>query len=151
MLVDDVLVVLQLWDTAGQERFRSVTKQYFRKADGVVIMYDVTSEKTLISMRHWMASIQDSVGAGTVITLIGNKTDLAQDDRPVSYKDGARLADEYGYLFYETSVKTGDNVIESITGLALLLKDKEDKQIERTMLDLTTVTPESSLPCCNKS
>ena len=43
---------------AGQERFRSITKQYFRKADGVICMYDVTSEQSFKSLRNWIYSIK---------------------------------------------------------------------------------------------
>ena len=39
-------------------RFRSITKQYFRKADGVVVMYDVTSETSFTNVRNWMTSVQ---------------------------------------------------------------------------------------------
>jgi len=53
-------VVLQLWDTAGQERYRSITRQYFRKADGVVVVYDVTNEKSFLSVRSWMQNVQVS-------------------------------------------------------------------------------------------
>uniref|UniRef100_A0A4W3HL61 Uncharacterized protein n=1 Tax=Callorhinchus milii TaxID=7868 RepID=A0A4W3HL61_CALMI len=56
LLVGRTQVALQLWDTAGQERFRSVTKQYFRKADGVLVMYDVTTESSFIAVRNWMIS-----------------------------------------------------------------------------------------------
>ena len=58
LMVDGHLVALQVWDTAGQERFRSITKQYFRKADGVLIMYDVTSESSFTNVRNWMDSVQ---------------------------------------------------------------------------------------------
>ena len=53
-------VALQLWDTAGQERYRSIARQYFRKADGVVVMFDVTNEKSFLSVRGWMQSVQVS-------------------------------------------------------------------------------------------
>ena len=59
-MVDDHLIALQVWDTAGQERFRSITKQYFRKADGVLVMYDVTSENSFTNVRNWMDSVQVS-------------------------------------------------------------------------------------------
>lgn len=39
------------------DRFRSITKQYFRKADGVVVMYDVSSESTFKNVRQWMDSV----------------------------------------------------------------------------------------------
>ncbi|CAL1268342.1 unnamed protein product [Larinioides sclopetarius] len=56
--VDGERIALQLWDTAGQERFRSMTHQYFRKADGIIIVYDVTSETTFRNVRNWMHNIQ---------------------------------------------------------------------------------------------
>ena len=60
MSVNDQLVALQLWDTAGQERFRSITRHYFRKADGVIVMYDVTSEQSFVNVRNWMSSVEVS-------------------------------------------------------------------------------------------
>lgn len=54
LTVDNHVIALQLWDTAGQERFRSITKQYFRKADGVVIVFDVTSETSFKNVRSWI-------------------------------------------------------------------------------------------------
>ena len=55
--VDERNVALQLWDTAGQERFRSVTRSYFRRADGVMLLYDVTNERSFLSVRQWIESI----------------------------------------------------------------------------------------------
>ena len=39
MAVENTSICLQCWDTAGQERYRSLTRQYFRKSDAVVIVY----------------------------------------------------------------------------------------------------------------
>ncbi|VDI24672.1 Ras and EF-hand domain-containing protein [Mytilus galloprovincialis] len=113
-------IVLQLWDTAGQERFRSITKQYFRKADGVVIMYDVNSEATYTNVRNWMESVQEGVEEGTVVLLVGNKTDIAESeaDRAVKTKDGNKLSVEYDGIFFETSAKMGNNVKESMEAMA---------------------------------
>jgi len=58
LTVNGQLIALQLWDTAGQERYRSITRQYFRKADGVVVVYDVTNEKSFLAVRNWMQSVQ---------------------------------------------------------------------------------------------
>ncbi|KAL4225761.1 Calcium release activated channel regulator [Mactra antiquata] len=132
--IEGQVIVLQLWDTAGQERFRSITKQYFRKADGVIIMYDVTSETSFTNVRNWMTSVKEGVSDDAVLVLLGNKNDLVEDDsdKAVKVKDGSRLADEYGTLFYETSACNGDNVNESMEGLARVLKDKEDVLIEKS-------------------
>lgn len=93
--IGDRVVALQLWDTAGQERFRSITKQYFRKADGVVIMYDVTSEQSFLNVRNWMQSVKDGVEEHCVLSIVANKIDLCEneDTRAVTFKDGAQLAE----------------------------------------------------------
>ncbi|XP_074136235.1 ras and EF-hand domain-containing protein isoform X2 [Sminthopsis crassicaudata] len=58
LIVDGEPTVLQLWDTAGQERFRSIAKSYFRKADGVLLLYDVTCEQSFLNVREWVDTIQ---------------------------------------------------------------------------------------------
>ena len=44
----------------GQERFRSVTRSYFRRADGVMLLYDVTNERTFLSVRQWIEAVDVS-------------------------------------------------------------------------------------------
>ncbi|KAL4701244.1 hypothetical protein H8959_015248, partial [Pygathrix nigripes] len=56
--VDDSQVALQLWDTAGQERYRCITQQFFRKADGVIVMYDLTDKQSFLSVRRWLSSVE---------------------------------------------------------------------------------------------
>ncbi|XP_054715858.1 EF-hand calcium-binding domain-containing protein 4B-like [Uloborus diversus] len=128
-------IALQLWDTAGQERFRSMTHQYFRKADGIIIVYDVTSETTFRNIRNWIHNAKEGTQESSIILLIGNKVDLCEsdDDRVIRTKDGVRIADEFGTLFYETSAKTGDSIKEAIEGLASILKSKEDEAIEQVL------------------
>ena len=57
-MIENRVIALSLWDTAGQERYRSITKQYFRKADGIICMYDVTSEQSYKNLRNWITSIK---------------------------------------------------------------------------------------------
>lgn len=57
-------------------------------------MYDVTTEATFTNVRNWITSIQEGVEEGTALVLVGNKTDLIeeQDRRAVKVKDGNKLA-----------------------------------------------------------
>lgn len=55
---DSKRIKLQIWDTAGQERFRTITTSYFRGAQGILLVYDVTDKKSFNSIRNWVAQIQ---------------------------------------------------------------------------------------------
>ncbi|KAK3544212.1 hypothetical protein QTP86_008306 [Hemibagrus guttatus] len=113
----DSHVALQLWDTAGQERFQSITKQFFRKADGVVVTYDITLRDSFKSVRPWLVSIQEAVGGPVPIMLLGNKSDR-ESMRQVATEEGEKLANEAHLLFYECSAYTGYNVLEAMVHLA---------------------------------
>ena len=77
-------------------RFRSITKQYFRKADGIMVFYDVTSEISFKNVRNWITNIQEGIEDETVLMLLGNKVDLledTEDKRVVKTKHGSKLAE----------------------------------------------------------
>lgn len=107
--VDNKPVALQLWDTAGQERFRSITKSYFRKADGVVLMYDVTSECTFLNIRQWLGAALDSITPGVPLLLLGNKIDLrasflAADRKCVNREQGQQMAEVSGHSLHSAHI-----------------------------------------------
>ncbi|GCB80547.1 hypothetical protein scyTo_0017219, partial [Scyliorhinus torazame] len=145
--VGDCLLALQLWDTAGQERFRSVTKQFFRKADGVVLIYDITTAISFHAVRQWLQSVQEGAGPGVLILLLANKTDL-EDERQVASDEGRRLAKGCNLLFYECSAFSGINITESMMHLARLLMELEDKEKEKTV-ELREDPPQQKT-CCAK-
>ncbi|XP_031464867.1 EF-hand calcium-binding domain-containing protein 4A isoform X2 [Phasianus colchicus] len=134
LMVDNTQVALQLWDTAGQERFRSITKQYFRKADGILVMYDITAECSFMAVRNWMSSVQEGIEDGAVVFLLGNKMDTTgRETRSVPKVEGERLAKEYKAVFYECSAMTGYNIMEPMLHMARLLTAQEDRQRENAL------------------
>ncbi|KAM7439151.1 hypothetical protein ABFA07_011420 [Porites harrisoni] len=137
LCVDGKTIALQLWDTAGQERFRSIAKSYFRKADGVLLLYDVTCETSYIDVRDWVEAIEDSTSKPIPIMLCGNKTDLresyAEEGKTViPTEKGEKLAKEYGALFIETSSKENKNITEACIELGRLLRKIEDTEVEES-------------------
>uniref|UniRef100_A0A8C7JT53 Calcium release activated channel regulator 2A n=1 Tax=Oncorhynchus kisutch TaxID=8019 RepID=A0A8C7JT53_ONCKI len=111
--VDNSQVALQMWDTAGQERYRSITKQFFRKADGVVVMYDITDEQSFTAVRQWLTSVQEGAGEDIPIMLLGNKTDK-ESEREVQTRVGEKLAKDCQLIFYECSACSGQNVLSAV-------------------------------------
>eukprot|EP00116_Pleurobrachia_bachei_P006721 sb/3466983/ len=89
---------LQIWDTAGQERFRSITQSYFRKVDGIILVYDITHEESFLNLQNWVTCIQESGQLSAPMTIVGNKLDL-EHVRCVSREMAAELADVSFFFF----------------------------------------------------
>ncbi|XP_032500918.1 EF-hand calcium-binding domain-containing protein 4B [Phocoena sinus] len=142
--VDDSRVALQLWDTAGQERYRCITQQFFRKADGVVVMYDLTARQSFLAVRPWLSSAEEAVGDRIPVLLLGNKVDN-EKEREVPRGLGERLAKEHNLIFYECSAYSGHNTQESMLHLARILKEQEDTVREDT---IQIDRPAKKKACC---
>ena len=103
-------IKLQIWDTAGQDRFRAITKNYYKGANGIILIYDVTNAQTFENVKNWISQIKEEANPNVVIYLAGNKIDLPEETKSVSTEAGQRMADEYKLLFKEASAKAGKNV-----------------------------------------
>ena len=103
-------IKLQIWDTAGQDRFRAITKNYYKGANGIILIYDVTNLQSYENVKNWINQIKDEANPNVIIYLAGNKVDVKDEDRVVKTVDGKKIADEYNLKFYETSAKSGINV-----------------------------------------
>lgn len=121
--LDDKKVKLQIWDTAGQERFRTITTSYFRGAEGILLVYDVTDRASFNSIRNWVGQIQQHADVNVSKILVGNKCDMS-DDRVISTEEGQKLADEYGIQFFETSAKSSVNVDSGFIAIAREAKNR---------------------------
>ncbi|KAK0523241.1 Ras- protein Rab-18 [Tilletia horrida] len=101
---------LSIWDTAGQERFRTLTSSYYRGAQGVIIVYDVTMRDTFDALTNWFNELDTfSTSSDVVKMVVGNKTDK-EFQRVVTTEEGQAFADKMGALFIETSAKRGVGV-----------------------------------------
>ncbi|XP_051752348.1 uncharacterized protein rab44 isoform X2 [Ctenopharyngodon idella] len=137
-------VKLQIWDTAGQERFHSITTQVFHKADGLLLMYEITCSKSFISVRDWISQARERAPDDAIMILLGNKNDSTE--REVQIQEGVDLAREYDILFMECSAATGANVSESMRTLAELLVQRKTQKEEHTKL--RREPPPKKSGCC---
>jgi len=114
--VGDKTVKLQIWDTAGQERFRTITSAYYRGADGIVMVYDVTDEKTFTHVNDWLNEVNRYASERTCKLLIGNKSD--RTDKKVTQETAQAFADKLDVPFLEASAKEATNVEEAFLTMA---------------------------------
>ena len=117
-------IKLKIWDTAGQERFRNITTQYYKGADGIVLVYDVTDEASYEKIKDWMDQIlsntqKDEIG----LVLLGNKCDV--EPRNVTEEQGLKLAEELKIIYFETSALTGQGIKEAFEQLTIDIMKKK--------------------------
>jgi small GTP-binding protein len=150
--VQNYSVKLKIWDTAGQERFRNITQQYYKGADGILLVYDVTERTSFEKVREWMKQIQQNTNKEKIgIILVGNKCDM--DERQVSTEEGQSLSKEFGILFYETSAYKDININESFESLVneIITKkepDTSDKKDGTTTLVQKPIDQPKKKGCC---
>uniref|UniRef100_A0A8C6Q3E8 small monomeric GTPase n=1 Tax=Nothobranchius furzeri TaxID=105023 RepID=A0A8C6Q3E8_NOTFU len=118
--LDGKKIKLQIWDTAGQERFRTITTAYYRGAMGIMLVYDITNEKSFENIKNWIRNIEEHASSDVEKMVLGNKCDI-NDKRQVSKERGEKLGLEYGIKFMETSAKSNINV-ENFYKLIIKLK-----------------------------
>ncbi|KAG1964140.1 ras-related protein Rab-15 [Pimephales promelas] len=109
--IDGIKVRIQIWDTAGQERYQTITKQYYRRAQGIFLVYDITSERSFQHIMKWASDVDEYAPEKVQKILVGNKSDEEQK-RQVATEQGDKLAKAYGMDFFETSAFTNHNITE---------------------------------------
>ncbi|KAE9393679.1 ras-domain-containing protein [Gymnopus androsaceus JB14] len=143
---ENKVVKLQCWDTAGTESFRSITRSYYRGAAGCLLVYDVTSRKSFLNARTWLADVRQHADPHLTCILVGNKVDLCDPEqdaeqssehtrtvsasssknpkRQVSLEEAELFAKEEGLLFVESSAKSGLNVDQAFEQAARDILEK---------------------------
>lgn len=111
-------ITLTIWDTAGQDKFRAINNNYYRGADGALLVFDLTNLDSFKNTTRWLKEFKDYAENGELI-LVGNKLDLI-DKRQVSEEEAKNFATENHMDYIETSAKEGTGVAESFTYLGEL-------------------------------
>ena len=121
-LDDNRKIKVQIWDTAGEDRFRAITKNYYRGANGILLLYDVTDQGSFDRIREWIDIIKEETSEGIIIYLVANKIDL-KNKRIITNADGKKISEEYKISYFETSAKASIGVNEVFESLVKEMDD----------------------------
>lgn len=116
----------QVWDTAGQEQFHSLTATYYRKAGGVMIVYDAHSRASFDNLSHWIAQVDENA-EGIVKMIVAAKVEGMV---AVSNEEGEAFAMAHDCLFASTSSKLGDGVIPAFKTLSSHVLQQQERREE---------------------
>ena len=144
------IVKLQIWDTAGQDRFRSITKNYYKGANGIIVIFSVTDKRSFGNVKNWIHQIKAEVDEKVTIILVANKVD-DEENREVTIEDGEELAHNFGLNFFECSAKTGANIISTFNELVKKMVEINEKlggKDEKLKLKQNKIGGNKK-PCCS--
>ncbi|KAM9466909.1 ras-related protein Rab-15-like isoform 1-T3 [Clarias gariepinus] len=127
--VNGMKVRIQIWDTAGQEKYQTITKQYYRRAQGIFLVYDITSSLSFQNVIKWISDVDEYAPHIVQKILIGNKHD-EEHRRQVTTEQGNKLAKSYGMDFLETSAFTNYNISEAFTQMTELVLEANRKDLD---------------------
>ena len=99
---------ISLFDTSGQERYRAITRNYYKSAEGILLLYDITNRNSFESVESWIEQIKSSISgklqSDYLIILIGNKLDLVKEnitERKVTEKEAKDICNKYDIIWGE--------------------------------------------------
>ena len=135
----DKIVKVQVWDTAGQERYRSITNAYYRGAEGILIVFDVTKKESFESIQNWINEVTGYTGKDVIIVCLGNKNDLKKG---IDKNEIFEFQKKTGLEIINVSAKTGDGVEDAFKHIIeLLIKKnlatKENNDDDHAKINLT--------------
>lgn len=117
----DKNILLKIFDTAGEEKFRSISKNYFANADGILLLYDISNLDSFKSIKEWIENVKENVNLSDIgLIIVGNKCDLPEEEKVVNNLMVKDLEKNLNVKIIETSAKSNINVTESF----MLIVDK---------------------------
>ena len=138
---------VKIWDTAGQEYYRSITKNFYRNSDGVIIVYDVTDRESFEKVQGWVQTISEYTDTEKKIqkVLVANKVDLT---RKVTKEEGMKLAEKYNIPFFEASAKLDIGIKDFMTKILTDVLDNVSVDMSRVTLDQKLDNRKNKKKCC---
>eukprot|EP00831_Metopus_contortus_P038539 TRINITY_DN30280_c0_g1_i2.p1 TRINITY_DN30280_c0_g1~~TRINITY_DN30280_c0_g1_i2.p1 ORF type:complete len:183 (-),score=36.05 TRINITY_DN30280_c0_g1_i2:6-554(-) len=102
---------MQIWDTAGQEMFRAIAPMYYKDADGVLLVYNVTDAASFKALGYWLEEVKEKAQPDVFVIVAGNQSDRIEDE-VIDPQMGKAFAERHGAGFFLCSAKLGQNIKE---------------------------------------
>eukprot|EP00331_Platyophrya_macrostoma_P002585 CAMPEP_0176422450 /NCGR_PEP_ID=MMETSP0127-20121128/9738_1 /TAXON_ID=938130 /ORGANISM="Platyophrya macrostoma, Strain WH" /LENGTH=236 /DNA_ID=CAMNT_0017803297 /DNA_START=198 /DNA_END=906 /DNA_ORIENTATION=- len=112
--IDAKEVKFSIWDTAGQEQFYALVPMYFRDADAVILVVDVTRDSCESEALLWLDKVKQSAPSTALVFMALNKIDAAEDRRYTLEAAEAFVSHNASFRMEcgDVSAKSGEGVHE---------------------------------------
>ena len=117
-------VNFKIWDTAGLKKFRAIGRSYYKSADIVLLVFDLTKMANFYSkLKNWIQDVR-SLNKNAVIYLIGNKSDLDRKISSIDCNDVRKSDLNFGNLFADDNCddnRCAGNDFENVNALGFFV------------------------------
>ena len=103
-------MILQFVDTIGQEKYASLPNSYMKDSHIVLLVFDSIETLNVIKERWYEYYKKNANVENSRFILIGNKSDLFEDERQEIIREGEKFSEEIDALFMTCSAKSADNI-----------------------------------------
>lgn len=101
---------MNITDTSGQEEYNLLLPEVIKKSQIFIVVYSIIKKNSFEDLQFYIEKIRENKGPKSII-IVGNKIDL-ENKREVEKQKGEAYALKNGFLFSESSAKTGENIHE---------------------------------------
>ena len=147
--IDKLKYEIKIWDSCGQERLHSITFNYYKNADGILLVYDLSDHDTFSTLQRWLDSINEICDIDIPVVIVGNKMDL---ERKVEKSEIDAFYSKTKIKMFECSCKTGEKTTEPFDELIRkIIVYKIDHGVEGFNLNknkILKLSNEDKKKCC---
>ena len=116
-IINDKKYYINLWDTAGQKKYINITKLFFKGAEIVILVYDISNLETFNSLEFWYETCEETIDTEHIYGIIGNKIDLlaqeeANDEKVKEFSQ--KIKAKFQYTSAKTEPKSFERFIEKL-------------------------------------
>ena len=133
--------------------YHTLTHNYYRKCDGIIIVFDVSNKDSFEKIHYWVKAIHDNTDSSKQIkqVIVGNKIDL-ENERQVTKEEGEKMASSYSLKYFETSAKKNIGInefMQSFINEIIQLKEKGNIEEINENIELKKQEPEEEKKGCS--
>ena len=147
--IDNKVYKVQIFDTSGQEAYKSISRNYYLKVQGILLMFDLTNKFSFQNLENWIKEIYN-IRDKVPFMIIGNKCDL-ENNIEVNDDEVIQFGNKNDASYYKTSAKNGKNVDNAIINFVKQIIDLDITNKDKTyILDGSSIIKEEKKCCVKK-
>ena len=146
ILKNGIKVKLKIIDTAGEEKFRSLSKSFFKNAEGVFFVFGMDDLNSFTDINEWIKIFNNNNSESNIPKfLLGNKSDLNEkiitdeliedflknNEEFIYKKVSAAINENIDEAFQEIAEKMFQNYKQGEQNLIKLEEEDENKIIQK--------------------